>query len=146
MKHKGRSNIADWFTPIKRGTLFLCLLQPIAIVGFALYGSVAPWAAAEEALARYPGQTPVMVWGHFSRYSDLRGLNAETHVEREYVLLPSVFSDPRLIIVTKNVEDTISIEETPWGAARLLVLSLLAFAAGCWSWALPAWRNRRAGR
>lgn len=145
MKNKGRSRISDFFTPIKRGAIFFFLLQPIVIVGFAVYGSVAPWAAAEEVLARFPGQTPVMVWSRYSRYSDLRGQNEETHIEREYVLLPSVFSAPRLIVVTKDVEDTISVEETPGGAARLLVLSLLGSVAACWSWAVPAWRKRRAG-
>jgi hypothetical protein len=98
------------------------------------YGFLVPWPAGEQALSRYPGQTPVMV-AEFYHSKSWRDRGSDVWVTRKsetrsYVLIPSVFNNPRIVTVSQDndEEPIVSESRTPFilmAFAGMIVLAVL---------------------
>lgn len=110
---------------LKFGMPASLLLLPV----LAVYGAISPWVPASAGLARYPGQSPVLVgFSYVARQSN------QTHYvrsSRSYILLPSVLSDPKLVIVAReNDAAATAIESRP--AFWFELAWLIACSVGTW--------------
>jgi len=99
-----------------------------ALPAAALYGFLFPWPAGDQVLSRYPDQTPVVIafsFGSKSTKSPGTEWVTSKHETRSYVLVPSIFTNPKIVTVSQvdNHAPVVS-ESGAW-------VELIAFAAAC---------------
>ena len=118
------TNVVTWLKHAARGVL---IWLPLV----ALYGFVSPWPAGEQALSRYPGQTPIMIasFYHSKSWRDARsnGWVSQVHRTRSYFLFPSVFSHPGVVTVSQDNDDAPVVAEAT-------VPPMVIFLAGAVHW------------
>jgi hypothetical protein len=91
--------------------------------------SLWPWPPAKEALSQYPNQTPVLVGFRFSLAGD--------HWSRSgtYVLLPSLFSEPRAITIRHSSSSSPpTVTATSEGVVVGMMFTLLCVFTSGWLW------------
>jgi hypothetical protein len=121
----------SFFNWLKHTVLGLLVALPlIALCGFAF-----PWPAAEQALSRYPGQTPVTVafFYHSKSWKDSRS-NAwvtRTSETRSYVLLPSVFIHPKIVTVSQENNNQPSVTESVAPLFAVILIGIFGIAVLC---------------
>ena len=107
---------------LKHGSWLYLSALPVA----ALYGILFPWPAGEQALGRYFGETPVVIALSFGSKTtkDAQGrvLMHSTHETRSYILLPSVFTDPKIVTVSQIDDKEPNVSEF---SAPLILVSLV---------------------
>ena len=113
------SSFLNW---LKHGSWLYLSALPVA----ALYGIMFPWPAGEQVFNRYPGDTPVVIAFSFgsktTKDTQNHVLTSSKHESRSYILLPSVFTDPKIITVSKVDDNAPSVSEF---GAPLILLSLV---------------------
>jgi hypothetical protein len=110
----------------------------VAFLLLASYGFLFPWAAGEHALARYPGQTPILVSYFFSFQPSWNASSHALELEekdetKSYILFPSVFTNPRVVTVSQTNDDepTVSESRGPFIMIALTgLIALLFWASG----------------
>jgi hypothetical protein len=102
----------------------------------ASYGCLFPWPAGEQALRRYPGQTPIMVAEFYhseswrDRTHDWVTSRSET---RSYILVPSVFRIPRIVTVSQDNDEAPIVSELRVPFILLVLAGMIALGAlGVW--------------
>jgi hypothetical protein len=107
---------------LKHGSWLYLSALPVA----ALYGILFPWPAGEQAFSRYPGETPVVIAFSFGSRTtkDAQGniLVLSKHESRSYILLPSVFTDPKIVTLSQVDDNALSVSEL---SAPLTLISLV---------------------
>ena len=101
---------------------WLCLS---ALPAAALYGFLFPWPAADQVFSRYPDQTPIVIsFSSGSKSTRYAGGDWVTtkHETRSYVLLPSLFTDPKIITVAQVNDNAPVVSESS------ALLPLVSFA------------------
>jgi hypothetical protein len=108
----------------------------VAFPGIALYGYFSSWAPAEEVLSRYTDQTPVMVGGGGGSNTVWNGNTTQTlsHSERSYVLVPSVFRDPKIVTIRQTNHDPYEVKESAYGFLYLLLWYVICIYGTWWFW------------
>ena len=113
------TNMGSFLNWLKHGSWLYLSALPVA----ALYGIFFPWPAGEQALGRYFGETPVVIAFSFGSKTtkDAQGhvLRYSKHETRSYVLLPSVFTDPKIVTVSQTDDNAPSVSE--FGAPLILI-------------------------
>lgn len=112
---------------------------PIALLAgllSPLYGHLVRWPPAEQALLRYQGQVAVMVGASYRRHSMTSGQGVASSVYRErvYILFPSIFAEPKTVIVNQTNEEPYKISEDQNGVYRLLATYCLLLVGTWWFW------------
>jgi hypothetical protein len=108
----------------------------IACIATPIYGHFVHWASSDEALLHYEKETAVMVTGQYESRSTVveEGMDSFVYRERAYVLLPSMFRDPKLVIVSQRDNEPYELTEERNGVFRVLA-AYCVFAFGtCWFW------------
>ena len=118
---------------LKHGSWLYLSALPVA----ALYGILFPWPAAEQALTRYPGETPVVISFSFgsktTRDAQNHVLASSKHESRSYILLPSVFTDPKIVTLSQVDDNAPSISELSAPLMLLLLVGTLGLSVfGVW--------------
>ena len=112
----------------KYGSPAFLLLFPL----LALYGTVSPWQPAQQALAHYPAQTPIMVgFGYHARYSSTGNT---TTVSRSYILLPMAFSQPNIITVLQVNGGVPEVSESEYGFVFYVIWFVVCGVGTWWYW------------
>jgi len=108
----------------------------LAVPVVALFGFLFPWPAGQQALSRYPGQTPIMV-SYFYHKSWKYGRSdvwvTRKNETRSYVLFPSVFSNPRIVTVSQTDDNEPTVSESNAPLTLIAMVSMFVFAVfGAW--------------
>lgn len=113
---------------IQYGMPAFLLLLPL----IALYGGLQPWPPAEQTLHAYPGQTPIMVG--FSYKASYSSTDDEKRISRSYILLPMIFSQPKVITVLKINDEPPVVSESVYGLIFYAVWFIACLAGTWWFW------------
>jgi hypothetical protein len=98
----------------------------------ALYGTVSPSQPAQQVLAQYPEQTPIMVgFGYRARYSST---GDTTKVSRSYILLPMVLKHPKVITVLQVNGGASEVSESEYGFLFFIAWIVVCIAGTWWFW------------
>jgi hypothetical protein len=109
----------------------------VAVPVVVLFGLLFPWPAGQQALSRYPDQTPIMIT-YFSHSKVWRNARSGVWVTRKnetrsYVLFPSVFNNPRIVTVSRTGDNEPTVSESSAPLTLVAMAGLFAFAAfGAW--------------
>jgi hypothetical protein len=117
----------------------LKILSPIALLAYLampLFGYLFRWLPADQALLRYKGETAVMVAGSYASHSTVSDEDVTTSVNRErvYILLPSVLTDPKTVVVSQQNDELYKASEEEYGFIRLLAMYALILFCVWWFW------------
>jgi hypothetical protein len=116
---------------ILKGLLPFALLSCLVV---PLFGYLVRWHPADEALSRYRNETAVMVGGNYrslSTTSDRGEMTSSVYRERIYILLPSIFSEPKTVTVSQRNDEPYRVSENPSGVFHMLIMyGLIVF--GVW--------------
>jgi hypothetical protein len=113
---------------LKHMAVGLLTAMPVVVA----YGFLVPWPVGEQALSRYPGQTPIMV-AEFYHSKSWRDRGSDVWVTRKsetrsYVLIPSVFSNPRIVTVSQDNDDEPVVSESRTPFILIALADMIAFA------------------
>lgn len=108
-------------------------LSLILLPLLALYGSLAPWPPAEAGFSTYNGQTSLLTGiSYRSDYSSVQGRTVTS--SRSYVLLPSVFTNPKIITFTQKNGGIAEPSESTSALFSLLFWLILCCIGTWWFW------------
>ena len=112
---------------------------PVNVVLFpaiALYGAFVSWGPAEEALRNYGAETAVMVGGGEEFRYSVSGGHEEKHqsTERVYLMFPSVFRDPKIVVIQEINHSAPQVTESREGFFVLVTWYLLCILGTWWFW------------
>jgi hypothetical protein len=109
--------------------LLACLVTP-------LFGYLARWTPADEALSRYKNETAVMVGGSYRSYtaSSDREVTTSVYRERVYMLFPSMLSEPKTVTVSQQNDEPYKTSEDQNGVFNLLAMYGLILFGVWWFW------------
>ena len=101
-----------------------------------MYGHLVRWPPADQALLRYQDQVAVMVGASYRRHSTTsdRGVASSVYRERVYILFPSIFAEPKTVIVNQTNEEPYRISEDQNVVYRLLATYSLLLFGTWWFW------------
>ena len=107
-----------------------------ALPAAALYGFLFPWPAADQVFSRYPDQTPIVVaftFGSKSTKTPSTDWVTSKHETRSYVLVPSIFTNPKIITISQ-VDNRAPVVSESGALVELIVFAAaLGFAVfGLW--------------
>jgi len=139
------TGVVTWLKHLARG--IAVSLPLVAAFGFAF-----PWPAGEHAiLSRHPGQFPIMIasFWHSHSWHSARSHRwvTETSRTRSYVLLPSVFVRPGIVIASQENGDPPVVSEATvpfWVLALPGAIALFVF--GFWFISAQPARGRLSAR
>ncbi len=120
-------SVINYFKHLVRGVL---IFLPMV----ALYGYVFPWPSGEHtAMRQYPGQFPVMIAElyHSKSWRDRHSGEWMKHIDetRTYVLVPSVFINPKVVIVSQSDANSPEVSESRLPFVFLGFIGLAALGA-----------------
>ena len=126
-------NMDSFLNWLKHGSRLYLSVLPVA----ALYGILFPWPAAEQALSRYPGETPLVIALSFGSKTMKDAQNhilaSSKHETRSYILLPSVFTDPKIVTISQVDDNAPSVSELSAPLMLILLVGTLGLSVfGVW--------------
>ncbi len=109
----------------------------LALPVVALFGFLFPWPAGQQALSRYPDQTPFMIsyYSHskYRKNAKSAGWVTRKNETRSYVLFPSVFSNPKIVTVSQTDDNEPTVSESSAPLTLIAMTGMFAFAVfGAW--------------
>lgn len=121
---------------LKYGFPGYIILVPIV----ATYGHLMPWQTADQVLNKFDDQTPLMVGFKFRETRTQSG--STSYISRSYILIPSVFSEPKTITISQTNSDTPVVVKSPYGFLLLLGWIMVCFFGSWWFWLRPKQQAR----
>jgi hypothetical protein len=107
-------------------------LSLLLVPALAIYGSLTPWPPIQSALDRYAGQTPLLVGASYqARYTDTGNT---VSASRSYVMIPSVFSDPKLVTFSQHNQGQVVVAQSRSGLFFLIGWWVLCLLGIWWFW------------
>lgn len=131
------ARLLGWYFRFLRSALKILLpISLVACFAMPLYGYLVRWAPAEAALSRYKNETAVMVGGSYRYHSTtLDGeVRSSAYRDRIYILLPSMFSEPKTVLVSQQDDEAYKISENHNGVFRMLIMYGLIVFGIWWFW------------
>lgn len=107
----------------------------VLIPTVAFYGLLKPWISAVPILSTYEGQFPITIgFGYRAEHSQ----NAShRYVSRSYILVPSVFLDPKTLIVSQTDSEPPVLTEQRYGFLLQFGWIVVCFFGTWWFWFRP---------
>jgi hypothetical protein len=114
---------------LKFGMPLYLVLVPVMV----FYDWFSPWAAAEDALLEYQGQTPLLVGASYhAQYSLAQGRRVTS--SRSYIFLPAVLSDPKIIAFTQENGAAVTKSESRLNLLLTVLWLVLSCVGTWWFW------------
>ena len=117
----------------------LKIAAPVNVVLFpslAIYAALNHWRPTEDVMRNYAGQTPILVGIGSERRVSASDSGSASHEsnQRSYILYPSVFHDPKIVVVENSDGHPSQVTETKAGFFMLLGWYLLCVVGTWWLW------------
>lgn len=101
----------------------------------AIYGHVTSWGPAEQALSVYQDQFPLMVGFRYRGFKNQQG--TRDYISRSYILLPSVFSEPKTVKISQVNNEEPIVTTNRYGFLLVVGWLVICILGTWWFWFRP---------
>ena len=125
--------LASYFTFLLKLLKLSCPVLLIAMPLAMAAGALVPWASADALLKQHDGERAITVGASYRSNSIQtdQGWKTSVHRERRYILIPSVFSDPKVVAISQENDQPARLSEDS-GGALMLPVAFALFGFGTW--------------